>query len=309
MPLGHTCHVNLRRIEYFLAVVDAGTVTAAAERLHIAQPALSRQIKTLERELKLALFEPKANRLSLTQAGRAFVPAARRMMVEARGVQETAAALRTGKVASLVVAATHASVHGFLAPFIATTGSGDPLLITRETSHFSIPEALLLGADFAVSPAPPAPGLATMSLGSVAVQAYVAADHRWAVQGINALPLAEICREHAILPSHGSASRHLLDDALNLEHLAFPEVSECDDGQTILALAAAGHGIGITTDRPRFGVHGLRILTRRPGKDAEPDVLQLPLHATWTPGHFAEATIRSISASIRSFLETEERGL
>ena len=49
-----------------IAPQAAGTVTAAAEQLHVAQPALSRQIKTLERELKLTLFEPQGSRLALT---------------------------------------------------------------------------------------------------------------------------------------------------------------------------------------------------------------------------------------------------
>ena len=41
--------MNIRRLEYFLSVVDTGTVTHAAAQMHIAQPAMSRQIRTLER--------------------------------------------------------------------------------------------------------------------------------------------------------------------------------------------------------------------------------------------------------------------
>ena len=104
--------MNLRRLQYFLAVVDAGTVTAAAERIHIAQPALSRQIKTLENELKLRLFEAQGNKLALTPAGRAFIPAARRLMLETQSLEDAADALRTGRVATLVAAATAASVRG-----------------------------------------------------------------------------------------------------------------------------------------------------------------------------------------------------
>ncbi|MFD1213698.1 LysR family transcriptional regulator [Arthrobacter sp. GCM10027362] len=297
--------MNFRRLQYFLAVVDAGTVTAAAEQLRIAQPALSRQIKTLERELKLVLFEPQGNRLALTQAGRAFVPAARRLMVEARGLEDTAEALRTGRVATLVAAATSASVRGFLAPFIATTGPDDPLIITRQTSHFDIPDALLHGADFAVSPAAPVAGLAAMFLASIPLKAYVAAGHPWARGGVEALPLAELCGGHAVLPSHQSVSRHILDDALNRAQLAFDEVSECDDGQTIIALAAAGQGIGITTDQPLFGAHPVRILDGQPGAGPGRQTLQLPLHVTWMPGHFAEETIRAVAARLRRFLHAQ----
>jgi len=295
--------MNLRRLQYFLAVVDAGTVTAAAERIHIAQPALSRQIKTLENELKLRLFEAQGNKLALTPAGRAFIPAARRLMLETQGLEAAADSLRTGRVSTLVAAATAASVRGFLAPFIATTRPEDPLIITQETSHFAIAEALLHGCDFAVSPAPPEPGLATMALGNIPLSAYVAADHQWALDGVTELPLSVLSGHHAILPSHQSVSRYILDDALNQAHLSFREVSECDDGQTIMALAAAGHGIGVTTDLPAYGTHRIRILA---GTDAKPGpALRLPLHTAWIPGHFAEDTIRAVARRIRDFLNQQ----
>lgn len=292
--------MNLRRLEYFLAVVDAGTITAAAEFIHIAQPALSRQIKTLEKELKLSLFEAQGNKLVLTPAGRAFVPAARRLILETQTLEDAADALRTGRVATLVAAATAASVRGFLAPYIATTGPEDPLIITRETSHFAIAEALLHGSDFAVSPAAPEPGLATMPLGSIPLTAYVAADHQWAQEGVSELPLSALCSQHAILPSHRSVSRYILDDALNQAHLSFRQVSECDDGQTIMALAAAGHGIGLTTDLPAYGTYPIRILAGAEGRPRQ--VLRLPLHTAWIPGHFAEKAIRETAVRLREFL-------
>jgi DNA-binding transcriptional LysR family regulator len=295
--------MNLRRLQYFLAVVDAGTVTAAAQRIHIAQPALSRQLKTLEGELKLALFEAQGNKLALTPAGRAFVPAARRLMLESQSLEDAADALRIGRVATLVVAATAASVRGFLAPFIATTGPADPLIITRETRHFAITEALLHGSDFAVSPTAPEQGLETMPLGSIPLRAYVAPDHEWAMAGITELPLTELSGQHAILPSHQSVSRYILDDALNQSHLSFRRVSECDDGQTIMALAAAGHGIGVTTDLPSYGTHPIRILASSGGAAGQP--LRLPLHAAWIPGHFAEDAIRAIAARLRGFLDEQ----
>lgn len=295
--------MNFRRLQYFLAVVDAGTVTAAATSMHIAQPALSRQLKTLERELKLKLFEAQGARLVLTRAGHAFVPAARRLMVETGSLVEAADALRTGRVASLTVAATTASVRGFLAPFIATTVTTDPLIVTKETDHFSMGEALLHGSDFAVSPAAPEPGLVTVPLGSVSLNAYVSAEHPWAESGIQELPLDALSGHDVIVPSHRSASRFILDDALNQLHLCFRSITECDDGQTIVALASAGHGVGITTELPRYGALPIRILNNGYGKAAT--VIRLPLHAAWLPGHFAEDTIAAIASRLREFMDEQ----
>jgi DNA-binding transcriptional LysR family regulator len=294
--------MNLRRLQYFLAVVDHGTVTGAAEKLHMAQPALSRQIKTLERELKLELFEPQGSRLVLTAAGRALVPAARRLVVEALDFESAATLLRTGKVERLTVAATSASLRTFLAPFIATTTSEDPQLVSRETSHFEMADSLRQGCDFAVSPAAPDGGLRHVLLGRMPVRAYVPQDHEWAREGIRSLPMSAFAGVPAIVTSHHSVSRFLLDDALSRHDVTFSSVTECDDGQSIMALAVAGHGVGFSTERPLYGGHPILVLDDEAGEGRP---LGLPLHVAWIPGHYAETIIEELALRIREFLRTE----
>lgn len=294
--------MNLRRLQYFLAVVDHGTVTGAAEKLHMAQPALSRQVKTLERELKLDLFEAQGSRLALTAAGRALVPAARRLVVEALDFENAATLLRTGKVERLTVAATSASLRTFLAPFIATTTAEDPQLVARETSHFEMTEALRQGCDFAVSPQAPEASLKHVPLGRMPVRAYVPSDHKWARDGITSLPLSAFAGVPAILTSHHSVSRFLLDDALSRHDVAFSSVTECDDGQSIMALSVAGHGVGFSTERPLYGAHPILVLDDE-AVGARP--LGLSLHVAWLPGHYAEAVIEEMALRIREFLRTD----
>lgn len=298
---GHHGSMNFRRIECFLAVVDAGTVTAAAEQLHVAQPALSRQLKTLERELRLELFEPQGSRLALTPAGRALVPAARRLMAESAAFDGAASTLRTGRVEELVTATTSASLRSFVAPFIATTGPDDPRITPREVGHFGMSEALRQGCDFAVSPATPEGSLRNVPLGRVPITASVAADHEWAQRGIAELPLSAFAGTSAIVASRHSASRYILDDALARAQITFGETTECDDGQTILALAAAGRGIGFSTERAQYGVHSILIRDDTAGGQQ----LGLPLHVTWLPGHYAETTIEALGRRIRTFLARE----
>ena len=64
--------MELRHIRYFLTVADEGSLTKAAEKLLIAQPPLSRQIRDLEEELGTPLFNRKNNGVSLTEAGVRF---------------------------------------------------------------------------------------------------------------------------------------------------------------------------------------------------------------------------------------------
>ena len=69
--------MDLRQVEYVLAVVDHGTFTAAAESIPISQPALSQAIRSLERELGIELFHRIGRTVVLSEAGHAFVPPAR----------------------------------------------------------------------------------------------------------------------------------------------------------------------------------------------------------------------------------------
>lgn len=62
--------MDLQRLEYFITIVDAGNISAAAKVLHMSQPPLSNQMKLLEKELGLTLFERGARHIKLTEAGR-----------------------------------------------------------------------------------------------------------------------------------------------------------------------------------------------------------------------------------------------
>ena len=62
--------VELRHLRYFAAVAELGNVTQAARRLHVAQPALSRQIQDLEEELGVKLLERSTRGIKLTEAGK-----------------------------------------------------------------------------------------------------------------------------------------------------------------------------------------------------------------------------------------------
>lgn len=75
--------MELRHLRYFVAVAEAQSITRAAERLHLSQPPLSRQIRLLEEELGAPLLERGARRVRLTPAGRAFLADARLILQRA----------------------------------------------------------------------------------------------------------------------------------------------------------------------------------------------------------------------------------
>lgn len=66
--------MQLRQLEYFLAVWEAGSFSGAAARLYVTQPSLSQQIGALEKELGAVLLERGRQGVTLTPAGRVFLP-------------------------------------------------------------------------------------------------------------------------------------------------------------------------------------------------------------------------------------------
>lgn len=98
--------MELYRLRAFVAVAEEGHMTRAAERLHVSQPAVSGQIKALEDEFNLRLFQRNANGMALTVAGRSLLDYARRVLTAsdemARAAKrlngEIAGALRIGTV-------------------------------------------------------------------------------------------------------------------------------------------------------------------------------------------------------------------
>ena len=88
--------MELRHLRYFVAVAEEENVTRAALKLHVSQPALSRQIRDLEEELGFSLLQRDAKSVRLTDAGRAFLTEARAVLLRADDAVNTARTIATG---------------------------------------------------------------------------------------------------------------------------------------------------------------------------------------------------------------------
>ncbi|MEP9385063.1 LysR family transcriptional regulator [Nocardioides sp. KR10-350] len=97
--------MDLRLVEYFVAVVDHGGITRAANALYIAQPSLSQAIKSLEREVGAELFDRSGRQLALTEAGRVFEVSARRVVRDVALARERVEAVRELRAGRLQLAA------------------------------------------------------------------------------------------------------------------------------------------------------------------------------------------------------------
>ena len=89
MKSGVECGMEFHQLRYFVAAAEELSISRAADRLHVSQPALSKQIAVLEDELGVTLFDRIRKRIHLTEAGRFFLPRARQIICDAEtGAQQ-----------------------------------------------------------------------------------------------------------------------------------------------------------------------------------------------------------------------------
>ncbi len=150
--------LNLRLLSYWIAVVEEGSVTAAARRIGVPQPSLSQQMRTLERTVGGELLERLPTGVRLTDAGRAFLPEARAALAAAERATR-AAREALGLERGLLQIATYSSLaSGALLTSLGTWRSRHPGVQVRllELSHRELLEGIDRGlADFGVGYVPP----------------------------------------------------------------------------------------------------------------------------------------------------------
>jgi DNA-binding transcriptional LysR family regulator len=293
--------MELRTLRYFVAVVEAGSVTAAARAEHVAQPSLSRQLRQLERSLGIALFDRRDGRLTLSAAGRQFLPAAQEVLSRAETAKEAAAGIAAGRLQNITIAAPGTTLTDVIAPFIATIGPADPLPAVREAVPRNIYAELNRGADLVIGTTPPPNRLAGLPLANLLVWAYVPAGHRWSNR--RQIPLATLLQGATtaatptttlLVPTQDFHPRQALDRAVSDEGKGHPELLEFSNPQVAQALAAAGRGVAVVSDDPRFDLHQVRITTTT-------GPLHISLYAAWEPAHHAADVIKNLAQRLSDY--------
>ncbi|GII97365.1 LysR family transcriptional regulator [Sinosporangium siamense] len=284
--------MELRHIRYFLAIVETGSTVKAAERELVAQPSLSRQLRRLESELGIDLFVRDGGRLHLSAAGERFLPIARDLIARSRHAQTTLRDLAAGRPPRLTVAAPPTTIADVIAPFIATTTAADPFITVREELPATAYATLGRGADLAISTTPPPRHLAGRPLAHLPIWAYLPPTHPYATR--THITVADLVSEPLLLltADHGTRRRfdHAVLDAGHRCDIAF----ETTVPQIAQALAAAGHGIAVVSDDPRYGLRALAVLTPQGS-------LAIDLYAAWDPTHYAADTLATLADDLASY--------
>ena len=238
--------LNYKHLHYFWAVVRAGGVTRAAEKLHLTPQTLSGQLKQLEGSVGVALFTPVGKRLELTEAGRVAYSYADEMFSLAAELGDALTALPAGREQSFRVGVADAVpksvAHRLIAP---AQKLADPIrLICREGKLENLLAELALhrlDCILSIRPAPAGLSLRSFShkLGSSAIGLYAP----------RALQLPDKPFPHCLhgqpllLPSEDSTVRAQLMDWFEQQRVVPHVVGEFDDSALMKAFGRAGAGV------------------------------------------------------------------
>lgn len=141
--------MDLRLAEYFVAVIDHGGVTRAANALYISQPSLSQAIRGLERELDVTLFDRVDRQMVPTPAGEELAVRARRAITQAQRAKDRVAAVRALEAGRLTIAAVSALSLDRIPGHIATFRRERPgvmVVITNPGSSEDVVNAVRRGS-------------------------------------------------------------------------------------------------------------------------------------------------------------------
>ncbi len=250
--------MELRHLRYFVAVVDAGGVSRGAGRLNISQPALSRQIRDLEAELGVALFERRAGRLVLTGEGEDLLDRGRNLLTRADSFRERAQALRGGDAGIIRVGVAPLTLESLLPPFLMRYQHRHPRVEVRLTEDS--PNRLWVRLErgelsLAIS-FPGHEGLGSRLLFPLCVLGVMSPGHRLARRAT--LDVAELAEERLLLLSRQFLTRQWFDTACQRAHLRPRVALESTAPHALIALARVGYGLAMVPSHTELDRRRLR---------------------------------------------------
>jgi len=243
------CAMDLRRLRTFVAVADNGSVSNAAKVLRITQPALSRQIRDLQEELGLRLFDRIGRQLVLTSEGEQLLVDCRGLLGHASALRDRAHSLGRGDAGVLKVAASPVQIEAVLSPFlrqyaqrypdvqvkvIEAVGPEAMALLERGEIHLGIVLQRIRPDDrrFGNYPVPPVELLAAVH------PSYW--RERW-----NEIEIRRLVSYPLLLLDTGFVARKRFDAVCSLARVEPTILIESRAPSNLLALAEARHGVAV----------------------------------------------------------------
>lgn len=298
--------VTFRQLEHFVAVADAGNITAGALQAHVSQSAMSASLTALEKALGTTVFQRYRRGVSLTPAGHALLRKARRLIDEIDDLHATAQELDKTLQGPLIVGCYTTLAPSLMPSIITSFLEAHPKIDLRfiEGSDDELVDALhqgrcelLLTYDYRLERFFPHRALQRESLSAAAPHAVVPANHSLADR--DSVDLAELAAEPLILLDLAPAPEYFLQifDSFNLE----PQVRfRTKSHQLVFGLVAHGLGSSILTqvNTPSWAVSLHDVVVKPLTNDLSPLPIVALSAASVRRTQRAEAFVRHVRKSI-----------
>ena len=282
--------MDLRKLEIFAAVARAGSFSAAAEHLHMAQPAVSIAVRKLEESLDLILIDRSGRRIALTAEGRQLLSQAEEVLQQIDVMQQSAGAMKGLLLGELSIACPSMLATYFLPELLSGFLSQHPGLKTSVTqAGTSQIEQMLLQdeIEIGVTSAQSQAELDLLPLVNEQMVVCVAEDHPWAKRRY--IPIKDLHEVPMVVYESGYFIRSLLDQ-LCRECGVTPDLRMQSNFLPLL-INMVKQGLGITV--------GLRAMAEQ-----EPGIRGIPLSPrAEVPMALAKRRGRTISRANQAFLD------
>jgi DNA-binding transcriptional LysR family regulator len=296
-------HLTVRQLEVLAAVGREGSVTAAAESLHLTQPAVSMQLRQLERQLELTLFETVGRRLQITEPGKELVQLAVELLARIDDLEQTARSLRGvghGRVRLGVVSTAKYFAPRLLAQFVKLH-SGVEFKLTIHNRAEIIDQLQSYAIDLGIMGQPPE----GMQLDGTAfapnpLVAIAAPSHPLSLR--RRLNPHDLTDQPFIVRESGSGTRSAMDRYLVEHDVKIRRVMEADSNETIKQAVMAGIGLGFVS------LHTVRAELAA-GRIAVLDVSGLPLQRQWYAVHSRQRRLTPAAEEFLHYLLREADAL
>jgi DNA-binding transcriptional LysR family regulator len=303
----------LKRLRAFVAVAEHGTISKAAAVLNVTQPALSRQIVSLEHEFGFALFERSGRRVLLTPRGEQLLAECRGLLARAASLAERAQALRRGDIKELRIACTALTIEALFPTFLHFYAERMPgvrltLVEADPEEHLNLLERG--GADIVVNV------INTMQVDDNRFASFVLPPFQMLAASPRSMQLDEgevmdirqLCDLPLLLLNCRKPTRNVFDAACQIAGVRPNIFAESASPRVLLQLAEAGHGVAVVPSILQRDLRKLRVhrVTHRG------DPLLLKLAVLWdrqrTLPRYAQEFSWLLAEHIRDIFPPARRG-
>ena len=245
--------MELNQLRYVLESAQQENMTKAAENLHISQPSLSIQIKNLEDELGISLFERTRKRIYLTEAGKVFVHQAKQILQSIDSLSETMGEFASQKRGSIRIGLLPIMIHLGMDEMVSDFAEEHPyysLKITEQGSQSLINSVLNNDLDAALAILTNAnydDRLHYIKLMESSIVAVVPAQHPLAKK--ESLVFDDFAGTKLVLTNGNFNMQRLILDELDKRNIQYDMFSQCNQIETCFSLASKGFGIAFCTEQ------------------------------------------------------------